>query len=92
VGCGKLCPTANNARLRPRRLASLRYCADTYVPFVRRAAHAASTRARFSQRFPLVIRPPRLFPALSSLPGHIPVHDARCPALANGPSGLTLLV
>ena len=42
------------------------------------AAHAACTRVRFSQRLPGVMRRRRRFPALSSLPEHIPAHEAKC--------------
>ena len=69
----------------PAACASRRYCACRYVPFGLagrpRRLHQRSVR---SQRFPLVVRPLCRLPALSLLPGHIPAHDARWPAVGNG--------
>lgn len=45
-----MCPTATNARFRPRRLASRRYRIVSYVPWTWLADQAACTRMRFSQR------------------------------------------
>src|SRR5262249_54382957 len=79
----RLWPTATSARLRPRRDARRRNRAAREVFWLRLAAQAACTTPAFTQRFPLPVRPPRLWPALLSLPGHSPTHDARWPSLAN---------
>ena len=47
----------------------------------RPAAWPASTSAMRSHLEPWRVRPERCLPADSLLPGHMPAHDARCPAV-----------
>ena len=54
---------------------------------MRAAACPASTKAVRNQGLPLRVRPLRRLPALSSLPGQSPAHDARWRAVGNGEAG-----
>src|SRR3954466_7049148 len=77
------CPTATAAFFEPRRPLRRAYCAARYVPLERAAARAASVNAPCSHLDPLRVLPERRLPADSSLPGHIPAHEARWPEVGN---------
>src|ERR1700747_560478 len=75
--------TAHAAFFGPRRLFSRRNCALKYQPFLRLAAMAHWTSMVLSHWSPFRNRVDRRLPALSSLHGHNPAHDKRCPAVGN---------
>src|SRR5437764_13819330 len=78
-----LWPTATSAFFTPSRLDHRRYNPGKIGPLGRDAAHATCTSIDRSHRLPLVVVPLRRLPAVWSLPGHTPAHDARWPALGN---------
>src|SRR5436190_2002612 len=74
-------PVATAARLEPRRARMRAWREARWLPRVRAAAWADSRRCWRSQTGPgrVVPGPVRLADLL--LPGHIPAHEARCPAV-----------
>src|SRR5579871_1192437 len=73
--------TAMMAFLGPRRPFKRRNCAPRYVFLVLVAAHATWTKMVLSHGAPMRRRVERRLPALSSLRGHMPAQESRCPAV-----------
>src|SRR5215208_7342415 len=73
--------TAQIAFFGPRRARRRWNWACRELAFWREAAQAHCTRVVFSQGAPWRRRVERRLPALSSLRGHRPAQDSRCPAL-----------
>lgn len=74
----KECPPAISAFFVPLRSARRLKRSIKNVPFVRDAAHAASTRTVLTCLSPWLVQLLFFFPALSLLPGHIPAQEQRC--------------